>query len=386
MKSPVSKKCIDSKSAFAIFLKNLSREPICTDHQNSTSQIADKKVLITGAAGSIGSELATQLCAASPALLVLIDQSETALFELETTIRNAFPDIRIELYVADITDLNRMERIISAMRPHIIFHAAAYKHVAVMQKHPYEALKVNFFGTKILADLAVKYAVSCFLLVSTDKAVRPASVMGATKRLAELYIQHIHPTSHSTTRFITTRFGNVLGSSGSFTNILQSQIEKGGPVTITHPFATRYFMTSAEACQLVLHAFATGENGNIMFFDMGDRISIVSIAEQMVSAYGLLPHRDIEMIFTGLRPGEKLHEDLLNDNETVKPGSHSKTRIAVSEQVPAAAFEEVTSLLEDLMHRGTDSQISAALRYVFVYLSGQANAVNSILKHSPVRS
>ena len=358
------------QSAYLNFLDLLPRQPILPDHQSDLDQISGKIVLITGAAGSIASELIMQLCAALPGLLVLIDQSETSLFEMEMAIANQFPKIVVESYVADVTDKIRMERIISRIRPEIIFHAAAYKHVSVMEKHPYEALKANFFGTKILVDLAVKYSVSCFLLISTDKAVRPASVMGATKRLAELYVQNISFSAPKKTRFVTTRFGNVLGSSGSFTNILQNQIEKGGPVTITHPFATRYFMTSTEACRLLLHAFAAGKNGDILFFDMGDRIPILSIAEMMICAYGLVPHQDIEMIFTGLRPGEKLHEDLLNDNETVKPGSYCKTRIAVCNPIPPRVFQEAIVSLEEMMYYGKDSEIAAALKTVLPYLSG----------------
>ncbi|KAA0990550.1 polysaccharide biosynthesis protein [Dyadobacter aurulentus] len=366
------------QSAYLRFLDLLPRQPILPDHQNDLNQIFGKSVLVTGAAGSIASELVMQLGASCPGLLVLIDQCETSLFETEMAVANQFPQIVVESYIADITDKTRMERIISHIRPEIIFHAAAYKHVSVMEKHPYEALKANFFGTKILADLAIKYSVCCFLLISTDKAVRPASVMGATKRLAELYVQNICFAAPKKTRFVTTRFGNVLGSSGSFTNILQNQIEKGGPVTITHPFATRYFMTSTEACRLVLHAFAAGKNGDILFFDMGDRIPILSIAELMISAYGLVPHQDIEMIFTGLRPGEKLHEDLLNDNETVKPGSYCKTRIAVCDPIPPHTFQEAIMLLEEIMYYGKDSEIVAALKTVLPYLSGLTGKPNFV--------
>ncbi len=291
----------------------LGREPIVLDLQNSIQEIQGYNILITGAAGTIGSELAAQVCACAPASVVLVDQSETALYELDFQLKQRFPQTDICSHVASITDALRMAELFSRMDIHIIFHAAAYKHVPFMERHPYEAIKTNILGTEILADLAVSYRVGKFIYISTDKAVKPASVMGATKRFAELYLQYLSSEYPGQTRFIITRFGNVLGSNGSFLIRFAQQIREGGPITVTHPKAERYMMTANEACQLVLKAAATGDGSEILSFDMGKPVRIVDVARKMIRLAGLEPEKEIGIRFTGLRPGEKLTEELIGD-------------------------------------------------------------------------
>lgn len=291
----------------------LGRDPIVLDLQNSVQEIQGRNILITGAAGTIGSELAMQICACAPARVVLVDQSETALYELDLQLRQQFPQTDICSHVASITDALRMAELLSRMGFHIIFHAAAYKHVPFMEQHPYEAIKTNILGTEILADLAVSYHVTKFIFISTDKAVRPASVMGATKRFAELYLQYLSNEYPGQTQFIITRFGNVLGSNGSFLIRFAQQIREGGPITVTHPKAERYMMTANEACQLVLQAVATGDDSQILSFDMGKPVRIADVARKLIRLSGLEPEKDIRIRFTGLRPGEKLTEELIGD-------------------------------------------------------------------------
>lgn len=288
----------------------LGREPIVLDLKNAVQEIRGRNILITGAAGTIGGELALQVCACAPAKVILIDQAETALYELELSLRQQFPQTSISCNIASITDALRMSELFSRASIHIVFHAAAYKHVPFMERHPYEAIKTNVFGTEILADLAVCYRVRKFIYISTDKAIRPASVMGATKRFAEMYLQYLSHEYPGQTQFIITRFGNVLGSNGSFVIRFAQQIREGGPVTVTDPLAHRYLMTVAEACQLVLQAAATSDGNEVLTFDMGKPVRIADVARKMIRLAGLEPDKDIEIRFTGLRPGEKLTEDL----------------------------------------------------------------------------
>ncbi|WP_051664152.1 UDP-N-acetylglucosamine 4,6-dehydratase [Dyadobacter crusticola] len=353
----------------------LSRKPIQTDHESIRQQISDADILITGAAGSIGSELAMQVCQFNPRCLILVDQSETLLTEVEASLQIRFPHIKLATFIADITDPARMEHVFKLTRPKILFHAAAYKHVPVMEKHPYEAVRTNVFGTKLLADLAVRYGVSQFIFISTDKAVIPASVMGATKRLAELYIRQTG--ERSKTKFTITRFGNVLGSSGSFIIVFQRQIEAGGPVTVTHPKATRYLMTPNEACQLVLQATSPDYYGKLLFFDMGEPVSVRTVAEQMITLKKLTPHVDICICYTGLRPGEKLHEDLLNDDETEIPASHPGMRIAVSDEVCSLNFEIIFANLSTALKSGSPNEIIAALKQILPEYGSIADRVLS---------
>jgi len=308
----------------------LNREPIKLNQENIYNELTGKVVMITGAAGSIGSEIAKQVVSYKPKMVLFVDQAETPMYELELNIRK-----RIERYhvltkfiVADVSDETAMERIFEEYRPTKIFHAAAYKHVPLMEANPFESVRVNALGTKNMADLAVKYRATKFVMVSTDKAVNPTNIMGATKRIAEMYIQSLSKLPDMKTAFITTRFGNVLGSNGSVIPLFKKQIEMGGPITVTHPEITRFFMTIPEACQLVLEAGSMGKGGEIFIFDMGQSVKIIDVAKNMIKLSGLTLGKDIQIEITGLRPGEKLYEELLNDSENTIPTYHPKIKIA----------------------------------------------------------
>ncbi|WP_337042038.1 polysaccharide biosynthesis protein [Emticicia sp. 17c] len=311
----------------------LERDPISINNRLVERFINNKKILVTGAAGSIGSELVRQLIKFSPNKIILIDQAESALYDLESELlrtsasgKNTLPNIRVEVY--DVTNEKLMENLFQEELPQIIFHAAAYKHVPLMEKNPYQAVKVNVLGTKIVANLASKYGIEKFVMISTDKAVNPTNVMGASKRLAEMYVQGLDSHHDNSTRFIITRFGNVLGSNGSVIPLFKKQIESGGPITVTHPNIIRYFMTIPEACQLVLEAGTMGKGGEVYVFDMGNPVKIVDLAKKMILLSGLELDKDISIKFTGLRPGEKLYEELLTSNENTQPTHHHKIMIA----------------------------------------------------------
>lgn len=313
----------------------IERDPIVLDRGAIAHQLFQKTIMITGAAGTIGSEITLQIIKHfKPEKLILVDQSELRLYELQLTLSQLFKlNNIIEIVVGDINNEARMRSIFERFAPSIIYHAAAYKHVPLMEDNPGEAILANVGGTKMIADLAVEFGVDKFVMVSTDKAVNPTNVMGASKRIAEIYVQtlnnHIQTKGYAShTKFITTRFGNVLGSSGSVIPRFKKQIEEGGPVTVTHPDITRYFMTIAEACQLVLEAGNMGEGGEIYIFDMGQSIRIIDLARKMIKLSGLQIGSDIQIVFTGLRPGEKLKEELLADQEQVLPTYHPKIMIS----------------------------------------------------------
>jgi len=333
----------------------LERETIRLDSRNVSAEIKGKVVFVTGAAGSIGSEIARQVLNYDPKRLVLVDQAETPVYDLQYSIQQTehFIEIsdRIEYIVANVKDSLRMENLMKTYQPDIIYHAAAYKHVPLMEQNPYEALLINVFGTKTMADLAVKYKVDRFVMVSTDKAVNPTNIMGASKRIAEIYIQSLN---NGTTRFVTTRFGNVLGSNGSVVPLFRNQIEKGGPVTLTHKDITRYFMTIPEACNLVLEAGAMGDGSDIFVFDMGKPVKIFDLAHKMIQLYGLELGTDIDIIETGLRPGEKLYEELLADKETTLPTHHSKILRAQVEVLPRYEVKRMINELAELIVEGDD--------------------------------
>jgi len=306
----------------------LGRDPIKLDEKKIMQGVQDAVILVTGAAGSIGSEIVRQLIAFKAKKVLLLDRAESPLYDLQNEIIAGNNNPSFEVIIADITNKKKIRKIFEHYKPDIVFNAAAYKHVPMMEEFPGEALRVNIGGTKILADLSVEYGVRKFVFISTDKAVNPANVMGASKRISEIYIQSLAQNNGIATKFITTRFGNVLGSNGSVVPLFQKQIEAGGPLTVTHKEITRYFMTIPEACQLVLEAGFMGNGGEIFVFDMGKQIKIYELAEKMISLSGLVPHKDIEIKVTGLRPGEKLYEELLNGKEYLQPTYNDKILIS----------------------------------------------------------
>lgn len=322
----------------------LERDPIELDHAAISQQLKNKVILVTGAAGSIGSEIVRQALRFQPKKIILLDQAETPLFELELELNEKYNHEQFEAVIGDIKHIERMENVFRTFSPQIVFHAAAYKHVPLMELNPSEAILTNVLGTKVVADLAHKYQCEKFVLISTDKAVNPSSVMGASKRIAEKYVQSLN--EHSNTRFITTRFGNVLGSNGSVITLFKRQIEKGGPITITHPEITRFFMTIPEACQLVLEAGAMGKGGEVFIFDMGQSVKIVDLAKKMIKLSGLELDKDIKIVFTGLRPGEKLYEELLTAGENNLPTHHKQILIA---KVSTEPLEKINADTEKLI-------------------------------------
>ncbi|MBK6621803.1 MAG: polysaccharide biosynthesis protein [Saprospirales bacterium] len=343
----------------------LEREPITLDEANIGRQVKGKTILITGAAGSIGSEIARQIIRFQPGKLVLLDQGETPLHELELELGSFFRFQDFEVVLGDVRNVERMRRLFEVFRPDFVYHAAAYKHVPMMENNPSEALLTNVKGTRVVADLALEYGVKKFVLVSTDKAVNPSSIMGASKRMAEIYVQSLDRFLSQTgqsTRFITTRFGNVLGSSGSVIPLFKRQIAAGGPVTITHPEMTRFFMTIPEACQLVMEAGAMGQGGEIYVFDMGQSIRILDLANRMIRLSGFEPERDIPIVFTGLRPGEKLFEEILNNAETTLPTHNPKILIAKVREYPFEEVEKKTAQLIDLFVTQDNARIAAFLK------------------------
>jgi FlaA1/EpsC-like NDP-sugar epimerase len=323
----------------------LEREPIQMDQSLVSPEIYDKTIWITGAAGSIGSEIVRQLLSFRFKKLVLIDNAETPTFFLTNFCNSQNYSGSIDILLMDITDKKRIEKVMQEETPDIIYHAAAYKHVPVMEENVGAAIKTNVEGTKNLADLAVQYKVDKFVMISTDKAVNPTSVMGASKRIAEIYVQSLN-FEQPHTKFITTRFGNVLGSNGSVIPLFRKQIEKGGPLTVTHPDITRYFMTISEACQLVITAGAMGDGGEIFIFDMGESVKIYDLAVKMIKLSGLTLGKDINIEFTGLRPGEKLYEELLANKENTKQTTHEKIMIANIIRYP---YDEVVNKVESLI-------------------------------------
>ena len=322
----------------------LERDPIQLDLQLIRNDLAGKVVLVTGAAGSIGSELIKQIIPFKPLKLILVDQAESPLYEIERDLNDDVLAEGFEVVIGDIRSESRMRRVFEHFKPQLVFHAAAYKHVPLMEHNPSEAILTNVLGTRILADLSAEFNVLKFVMVSTDKAVNPTNVMGASKRIAEMYVQSLGQTC--STKFITTRFGNVLGSNGSVIPIFKKQIERGGPVTVTHPEITRYFMTIPEACQLVLEAGTIGQGGEIFIFDMGKSVKIIDLVRKMIKLYGLTVGKDIEIVYTGLRPGEKLYEELLNDQENTMPTHHPQIMRATVQEFE---FERINNQVNELI-------------------------------------
>ncbi len=322
----------------------LEREPIKLSEDNIKQQLSDKVILVTGAAGSIGSEMVRQIVQFSPKKIILLDQAESPLYDMELELGDDPSHVPYEIVIGDIRNKERMENLFKTFQPSYVFHAAAYKHVPMMENNPSESIFTNVLGTKVIADLAVQYNIERFVMVSTDKAVNPTNVMGASKRIAEIYIQSLSTTAN--TKFITTRFGNVLGSNGSVIPRFRKQIESGGPITITHPDITRFFMTIPEACQLVLEAGTSGEGGEIYIFDMGESVKILDLAKKMIKLSGLTLDKDIKIIYTGLRPGEKLYEELLANEENTIATHHNQIMIA---KVKKYDFKEVDTKINQLI-------------------------------------
>lgn len=323
----------------------LERPEIRMDKDKISENLKYKSILVTGAAGSIGSEIVRQLTYFTPEKIILVDIAESPLYEIELELREKLNFSTFETVIGDVRNKDFIDMIFEKYRPEFVFHAAAYKHVPMMEIHPHEAIITNVLGTKILADASIKYKVKKFVMISTDKAVNPTNVMGASKRIAEIYIQSL--SKNSEVSFITTRFGNVLGSNGSVIPRFRKQIEAGGPVTVTHPEVTRFFMTIPEACQLVLEAANMGNGGEIFIFDMGESVKIVNLAEKMIYLAGLKPGKDIKIKFTGLRPGEKLYEELLANKENTIPTYHSQIMIAkVRDYNPSDVIPQIEELIQ----------------------------------------
>lgn len=350
----------------------LDRQQILINNPIVKKEVESKVILVTGAAGSIGSEISRQLASYSIEFLVLVDQAESALYDLQQELCQKGMQ-NFTALVADVRDKKRMREIFKAYKPHKVFHAAAYKHVPLMESSPYEAIKINILGTKIIADLSVRYKAERFVMVSTDKAVNPTNVMGATKRVAEMYISYLSK-EHKKIKFTTTRFGNVLGSNGSVIPLFKKQIANGGPLTVTHKEITRYFMTIPEACRLVLEAGTMGEGGEIYIFDMGKSVKIFDMAKRMISLSGLKYPEDIDIKITGLRPGEKLFEELLADGENTKKTYHDKIMIAKTQQIDTALLVSLIEAFTNKKNRLSNIEIVRLIKeMVPEYISNNSN-------------
>jgi FlaA1/EpsC-like NDP-sugar epimerase len=369
-----------------IKLENLlGRAPIQLNMNMIARGLNRKVILVTGAAGSIGSEIVRQVTRFNVRKLILVDQAETPMFHLENELRSSFSRCPVELILADVTNIAKMEQIFSEFHPDVVFHAAAYKHVPLMEENPHEAIRVNVGGTRLITGLSMKYGVKKFVMVSTDKAVNPTNVMGATKRMCEMIVQFRADSLRCTCQFIVTRFGNVLGSNGSVIPIFTRQIESGGPVTVTHPEMTRYFMTIPEACQLVLEAGFMGKGGEIFVFDMGKPVKIADLANQMIRLSGLIPDKDIKIIYTGLRPGEKLYEELLTDSEQTKATHHPKIKIARLENLNRKEIMvRIEALLNNLYSLSKSEVVNYCHSLVPEFRSSNNKYIRQHEKHEPI--
>ena len=357
----------------------LGREPIKLNLNQIKEGLHKKTILVTGAAGSIGSEIVRQLARFNSEKVILVDQAETPLFYLENELNEKYLDLNFQILLADVTQRVKMEKIFNEFKPDIVFHAAAYKHVSIMEENPHEAIRVNVGGTKILTELSLKYNIDKFVMISTDKSVNPTSIMGASKRICERLVQSNARINKSSTQFIITRFGNVLGSNGSVIPLFTKQIQNGGPITVTHPEVYRYFMTIPEACQLVLEAGFMGKGGEIFVFDMGDPVKIRDLARNMILLSGFVPEKDIKIIFTGLRPGEKLYEELLTDKETTLPTHHPKIKKASVEDINEdAVVLKVNKVLDKLYSHSKKEILDMVIDLVpeYTYSNGDSDITN----------
>lgn len=342
----------------------LNRKPIVIENNEVKKRHFQKPVLVTGGAGSIGSEIVRQVASFKPSLLVVLDQAETPLYDIELEMKEKFPEVRFKFILADISNKERIESVFQEHDFSMVYHAAAYKHVPLIEENPHEAILVNIQGSKNLALLSSKYKVNRFVMVSTDKAVNPTNVMGASKRAAELFVQALQKEEGNTTKFITTRFGNVLGSNGSVIPHFRKQIEKGGPVTITHPDIVRYFMTIPEACELVLQAGTMGQGGEIFVFDMGEPVKILNLATRMIKLSGYEPDFDIKIVYTGLRPGEKLYEELLSDDTRTLPTHHEKIMISKDPTMEYAEIDALSAKISEAARSGDKIEVVRILKEI----------------------
>lgn len=333
----------------------LEREPIRLDNKLVAKEIYNKCILVTGGAGSIGSEIVRQVASYRPSKLIILDQAESPLYQIQLEIKHNFHHLDFEAIIADVRNIKIIEEVFNKYKPNVIYHAAAYKHVPLMEDYPSEAVFANILGTKNIADLSCKYRAEKFVMVSTDKAVNPSNVMGASKRIAEIYVQALQEKvknkRKSNTNFVTTRFGNVLGSNGSVVPLFKKQIGEGGPLTITHPDIIRYFMTIPEACQLVIEAGAMGNGGEIFIFDMGEAVKIIDLAKKIIRLAGFVPYKDIDIKVIGLRPGEKLYEELLNEKSQTLPTYNEKIMIA---KIETYEYESVSKGILELIEIARD--------------------------------
>ena len=348
----------------SVRIEDLLERPKIEINTDNVQQIICKRVvLVSGAAGSIGSELVRQIQRYQPQVTILLEIAESPLHDLLLDLQQQFPSSRFIPIIADIRNRSRIEHVFNELRPDIVYHAAAYKHVPLMESFPNEAIQTNVLGTKNMADMAVKYGVQRFVMISTDKAVNPTNIMGASKRIAEIYVQSLfrklHAQDENCTKFITTRFGNVLGSNGSVIPYFRKQIAAGGPVTVTHPDIIRYFMTIPEACCLVMEAGTLGEGGEIFIFDMGEPVRILDLARNMIRLAGFTPDKDIPIVFTGLRPGEKLYEELLNQKETTLPTSNEKIMVA---RVRESDYDQVSKQIDNLIDTSRQTKLFTTVR------------------------
>lgn len=353
----------------------LPRDEIKLDLESVARELSGKKVFISGSAGSIGAEIVRQVASFGPSEMILVDAAETPQHDIRLMMRHDFPDVKVSTVVSSIANKDRMEAIFKDFRPDYVFHAAAYKHVPMMEDNPSESVQNNIYGTKVLADLAVKYGVGKFVMISTDKAVNPTNVMGCSKRICEIYVQSLNKAElegkvEGHTQFVTTRFGNVLGSNGSVIPIFERQIKEGGPVTVTHPDIIRYFMLIPEACKLVLEAAVKGEGGEILVFDMGKPVKIADLARRMIELSGV---PDMEIKFTGLREGEKLYEEVLDSKESTKPSFNDKIRIASVREYDYSVVSGQIDELIAISHEYDDLKTVAAMkRLVPEFVSNQS--------------
>lgn len=387
--TPQATNCLESleisKQVLSFKIQDLlEREAIVLDKGPIFRELQNKTVLITGAAGSIGSEIVRQVIYFGPKKIIILDQAETPLHYLKLELENLISNTIIETVICDIRNKETLKEVFVQDTPQVVFHAAAYKHVPMMEDNPAQAVFANIMGTKNTADLSIEFGVKNFVFVSTDKAVNPSNVMGASKRIAEKYIQSLFYKSKNgnspTTKFITTRFGNVLGSNGSVVPLFMEQIQNGGPITITHPDIIRYFMTITEACQLVLEAGAMGNGGEIFIFDMGQPVKIIDLATKMIRLAGLVPEKDIKIKIVGLRPGEKLYEELLNESSKTLPTHHEKILIAEDISLEYSSLsQEIDNLITIAQTSNKNAVVSKMKSIVpeFVSMNSEFNELDA---------